>query len=285
MKNSKRLDHLLPSEILANVSHELRSPLASIKGYTGTLLRHEQHLNSEERREMLAAIDDASNRMAQLLDRFFELSQLEMGSIALAPTIVDIPSLLQMTIMEMQERLSTYVQNHYTFSISPALRTYDPAHSELCVWGDQQRLKEVFDHLLENAVLYSPGGDIQITIYQALESAVPTHSVNASSYCVASQHQQDGAGQEWAGHNNRGVEICISDQGIGIPDEALDRVFERFYRADMRLVRETNGLGLGLTICKSLVQLHGGHIWVKSEPKKGSTFYVWLPLYTQPKDD
>src|SRR5579875_70641 len=97
MKNSKHLNHLLPSEILANISHELRSPLASIKGYTETLLRHEQQLSPEERQEMLVAINEASNRMAQLLDRFFELSQLETGSLAPAPTVVDLPSLLQMT--------------------------------------------------------------------------------------------------------------------------------------------------------------------------------------------
>lgn len=286
MKNAKHLDHLLPSEILANVSHELRSPLASIKGYAGTLLRHEQRLSPEERRDMLVAIDEASNRMARLLDRFFELSQLETGSLGLTPTIVDLPSLLQTTIADMQERLPASMQDRYTFSVSPALETHDPALGELCVWGDQQRLKEVFDHLLENAVLYSHGGDIQMSIRQTSDSEIPVDAGIASPHHAASQHHNAGK-QKPAGQNNnmRGVEVRISDQGIGIPDGALDRVFERFYRADMRLVRETNGLGLGLTICKSLIQLHSGHIWVKSEAEKGSTFYVWLPLYTKPKED
>jgi len=289
MKNAKHPNnHLLPSEILATVSHELRSPLASIKGYTGTLLRHEQHLSPEERREMLVAIDEASSRMARLLDRFFELSQLEMGSLALAPMIVDLPSLLHMTIAEMQERLPASMQDRYTFSLSPALKNHGPLPGELCVWGDQQRLKEVFDHLMENAVLYSHGGDIQVSIRQAYDSEIPVDAGASSPHRAASQHH-NGGGQEPTGQNNnksiRGVEVRMSDQGIGIPDEALDRVFERFYRADMRLVRETNGLGLGLAICKSLIQLHGGHIWVKSEPEKGSTFYIWLPLYTESKED
>jgi signal transduction histidine kinase len=282
MKNSKHLNHLLPSEIIANISHELRSPLASIKGYTETLLRHEQQLSPEERQEMLVAINEASNRMAQLLDRFFELSQLETGSLAPAPTVVDLPSLLQMTAAEMQERLPASMQERYTFSISPAMETHNPGCGKLCVWGDQQRLKEVFDHLLENAVLYSHGGDIQITIRQASDSEIPADVVSASSHRVTLQYQNGGK-QELTGQNkhNRGVETRISDQGIGIPDQALDRVFERFYRADMRLVRETSGLGLGLTICKFLIQLHGGHIWVTSEAEQGSTFYVWLPLYSE----
>src|SRR5579884_3203694 len=158
MKNARRSNHLLPSEILATVSHELRSPLTSIKGFTGTLLRHEQHLSSQERRDMLVAIDEASNRMARLLDRFFELSQLETGSLGLTPMIVDLPSLLGTVIADIQVRLPASMQESYTFSVSPALKNHGPLPGELCVWGDQQRLKEVFDHLLENAVLYSHGG-------------------------------------------------------------------------------------------------------------------------------
>ncbi len=286
MKNARRSNHLLPSEILATVSHELRSPLTSIKGFTGTLLRHEQHLSSQERRDMLVAIDEASNRMARLLDRFFELSQLETGSLGLTPMIVDLPSLLGTVIADIQVRLPASMQESYTFSVSPALKNHGPLPGELCVWGDQQRLKEVFDHLLENAVLYSHGGDIQINIRLASDSEIPLDTGMASPHRATSQ-SHNGGRQKLVGQNNtiRGVEVRISDQGIGIPDEALDRVFERFYRADMRLVRETNGLGLGLTICKSLIQLHGGHIWVKSEAEKGSTFYVWLPLYTESKED
>jgi signal transduction histidine kinase len=284
MKDPKWLNHVLSSEILAGISHELRSPLASIKGYTGTLLRHEERLDPEERREMLQAIDQASNRMIQILDRFLELSQLEIGSIALIPMVIDLPSLLQTTIEEIKERFPTHVHNHYTFSLIPKMETYNPAVGDLQVWADQQRLREVFDHLLENAILYSLGGDIQVTIRSALDSEIPVNSAVQSSHASDAQQR---SGEEKADKKKiqQGVETCISDQGIGIPDEALERIFDRFYRTDMRLAREINGLGLGLTICKHLVHLHGGHIWVESEPGKGSAFHVWLPLYTPPKDD
>src|SRR5947199_8220675 len=80
--------------------------------------------------------------------------------------------------------------------------------------------------------------------------------------------------------NHRGVplvEIWIKDEGSGIAPEHLQHIFDRFYRADTSLIREVNGLGLGLAICKSIVELHGGTIWVESELGKGSTFHVFLP--------
>ena len=88
---------------------------------------------------------------------------------------------------------------------------------------------------------------------------------------MASSHQSDLAGeQEW-------VEISIRDEGPGIAAEHIGRVFDPFYRVDTRLAREVNGLGIGLAICKRIVELHGGAIWVESKPGAGSTFHVRLP--------
>src|SRR5207248_3040563 len=74
------------------------------------------------------------------------------------------------------------------------------------------------------------------------------------------------------------VEICVRDHGVAIPAEHLAQVFEPFYRVDTRLAREVNGLGVGLAICKSIVELHGGRIWAESALGAGSTFHVWLPM-------
>ena len=74
------------------------------------------------------------------------------------------------------------------------------------------------------------------------------------------------------------VEICVRDNGIGIPTAHLERIFDRFHRVDTRLTREVNGIGLGLAICKRIVELHGGMIWAESEIGIGSTFHVWLPM-------
>jgi len=74
------------------------------------------------------------------------------------------------------------------------------------------------------------------------------------------------------------LEMCVCDHGIGIPPDHLQRIFDRFHRVDTRLTRATSGIGLGLTICKLLVELHGGVIWAESCPAGGSAFHVWLPV-------
>jgi two-component system phosphate regulon sensor histidine kinase PhoR len=116
---------------------------------------------------------------------------------------------------------------------------------ELTATADADRLEQVFANLVDNAIKYgSPQGTVTVG------------------------GQKAGDGQ---------IEIYVQDDGPGIPPEALDRVFERFYRVDKARSREQGGTGLGLSIVKHIVQNHGGKVWVKSEPGKGSTFFFTLP--------
>src|SRR5437763_1799519 len=95
---------LLEAELLANVSHELRSPLASIKGYAATLLRHERRISREERHAFLVAINEASDRLARAIDRFLEMSQLEMGALNVTYTAVDLVHLIREALMAIEQR-------------------------------------------------------------------------------------------------------------------------------------------------------------------------------------
>jgi len=143
------------------------------------------------------------------------------------------------------------------------------------VVADQRHLREMLDNLLENAVNYSPGGGaIDVTI----RPVVQTHPL-----AKGTAPRQDGENPP-GGHVPRSMlEICVSDSGQGIPDGHLQRIFERFHRVDTRLTRETNGLGLGLTICKRIVELHDGLIWVENRPHGGgAAFYVRLPIDEPP---
>lgn len=119
-----------------------------------------------------------------------------------------------------------------------------PAHFP-AVSGDEQRLTQTLSNLVSNAIKYSPGGG-KITI----------------------------AGRVVDGQ----VEVSVSDEGIGFSPELGERLFDRFYRVDNALTRETQGAGLGLYIVRSIVEAHGGHIWAKSQPGQGSTFYFTLPI-------
>jgi signal transduction histidine kinase len=92
---------------------------------------------------------------------------------------------------------------------------------------------------------------------------------------TARQSDQDSSGANPA---RSMLEICVSDSGQGIPVEHLELIFERFHRVDTRLARETNGLGLGLTICKRIIELHDGIIWAENRPQGGAAFYVRLPI-------
>jgi signal transduction histidine kinase len=153
-----------------------------------------------------------------------------------------------------------------------------PASEEPLIWADRQRIHEVLNHLLENAILYAPLGcpvDIVVRPLQLSSERqqfiTPVHPtlLDGQRSPMHPAEQQDFSG----------FEICICDHGIGIANEHLEHIFERFYRIDTRLVREVNGLGVGLTICKSIIEMHGGHIWVESQVGQGSTFHLWFPVY------
>ncbi len=253
---------LLKAELLATVSHELRNPLASIKGYAATLLRHERRISREERHEFLLAITEASDRLAGVIDRLLEMSQLETGDINIELTVVNLAYLVREAITAVEQRLMA--PEHSDRQCTLTLRLEDergmPTSEEPLIWADRHRLREVLDNLLENAIHYSrEGGAIEISIRPIF---TPSHTILPP------------AQQEW----HQMVEICVRDHGIGIPPAHLGRIFDRFYRVDTSLTREVNGIGLGLAICKRIVELHGGMIWAESKIGEGSTFHVWLPM-------
>jgi signal transduction histidine kinase len=142
---------------------------------------------------------------------------------------------------KMTERLAEKFRTQSTLhNISVAFPSPFPP-----VFGDEQRLTQALANLLSNAIKYSPdGGEITIT----------------------------------GKFLNDSVQISVSDQGIGFSSDLAERVFDRFYRADNALTRETQGAGLGLYIVRSIIEAHGGHIWAESQPGQGATFHFSLPI-------
>jgi signal transduction histidine kinase len=276
---------LLPTEILANMSHELRGPLTSIKGYAATLRRNQQRLSPEERHAFLQAIEDASDRLAILLDRFFELSQLEAGTLPFLPEPVSLVSLVQEAVHTAQDHLRANQRQDLAESSNQSPFILDlehmsnlPASDEPLIWADRQHIHEVLNHLLENAILYAPSGSaVDIVLHPLQLSSERQQSIRPIHPTLLDGHRSAPLLSEK--QNLSGFEICIRDHGIGIPDVHREHIFERFYRIDSRLIREVNGLGVGLTICKYIVEMHGGQIWVESEVGQGSTFHVWFPAY------
>ncbi len=273
VQDALREMELLKAELLGTVSHELRSPLASIKGYAGTLLRHERRISREERHQFLLAINEASDRLEIIIERLLEMSQLETGAITIHRSPVDLARLANEAISAIDERISEQFPGRFVFKLSLQHADGAPAQSVPPILADPRRMREVLDNLLENAVKYSPaGGMIKVII----------HPVTQVPFAImgASQLNQDKADVQQLMHIPRQMlEILVCDNGIGIPSEHLERIFDRFHRVDTRLIREVNGLGLGLAICKTIVEMHDGLIWAENRAVgKGSIFHVRLPL-------
>jgi signal transduction histidine kinase len=259
----------LKAELLGSVSHELRSPLTMIKGYAATLLRHERRLPREERHEYLSAINDACDRLSQIIGRLLEMSQLEIGSVQLDRRRVDVMSLVAGAVDSAQAAADKEGQPvNIAWRVTGEDGGTAPADLP-AVLGDPRRLRDVLDNLLENARKYSPsGGSIEVAVRPVSRA---TMSVAASGQVEA------GAGGKLAPASGEYVEICVRDSGLGIPQEQLDLIFDRFHRVDTRLTREVAGMGLGLALCRRIIELHHGTIWAESEPGAGSAFFVLLP--------
>ncbi len=262
-------------EVLATVSHELRSPLTSIKGYTATLLRLERRISRQERQEYLLAIHQASERLQAIIDRFLEVSELEIGSINWRRTEIDVNRIAQEAMLKVQECTNESLPGRFTFHLHLKDEQGIPTLQEHLVLADPRLFREVMDNLLDNAINYSPeGGRIDIVI-QPVQGRSAGRQVGASTAAPESGQRNallaDSEAQAM-------LDICVCDHGQGIPSGHLERVFERFHRGDTGLTRTVNGLGLGLTICKCIVEMHGGTIWAESCPAGGSAFHVQLPL-------
>jgi len=273
IRDSLREMELLKAELLGTVSHELRSPLASIKGYAGTLLRHERRISREERHQFLLAINEASDRLEVIIERLLEMSQLETGEVTIQRSVVDPAHLTAEAIAAIEERISEQLPGRFTFTLSLEHTDGTPATGVPLILADQRRLREVLDNLLENAVKYSPGGGVIKVILR------PVTHMHTTQGELPSLDQNDAPGRLSTHIPRRVLEMLVCDTGMGIPDEHLERIFERFHRVDTRLTREVNGLGLGLAICKRIVELHNGLIWAENGSNgKGSVFHVRLPI-------
>ena len=250
----RELDRL-KSELLSTVSHELRTPLVSIKGYAETLLRQDVSWGVAEQREFLQAIDEESDRLRSLIEDLLQMSQIEAGRLSIFRQAVPLGRLAQ----RVARKARLQVRQH---SISVSF----PGDLPLAD-GDPKRIEQVLTNLIHNAVKYSPdGGTIRI---RGLPATL----------------RPDG-GYEIPGDNPTHVVVAVADEGVGIPVEHLQDIFDRFYRVDGELARRTGGSGLGLAICRGIVEAHGGNIWVESpgvlvragEAGRGSTFYFSLPV-------
>lgn len=236
----------LRSELIANASHELRTPLGLIKVFCTSLLAQDVTFDENTQRQFLCGIDEETDKLKIIVDNLLGLSTLESGRMRLDKHVIDLRALTRKVIESIQLDLRPASAGPNS---NPTAAQYQfvcdfPDHP-LTAPVDEKRIEQVLRNLLSNAVKYSPeGGRIMI----------------------------QGRGDKWQ------VLIRISDEGIGITPENLEHIFERFYRVENEQTRTIGGVGLGLAVCKGIVETHGGRIWAESTPDEGSHFYFTLPV-------
>ncbi|MCL4512727.1 MAG: ATP-binding protein, partial [Candidatus Eremiobacteraeota bacterium] len=220
------------NDFLSIVSHDLRTPLTAIKGYAATLLRFEEKLSPEIRKDSLNAINSEMDRFARLLDNLLDLSRIESGRLSIHLYSFNLKEMASKVV----EMFKISTQNHQ-FALN-----FPEVYPE--AYGDQDQVEQVLNNLISNAIKYSPtGGTIEIS----------------------------GSDQ------NEQIILSVKDEGMGIPKDQLEKIFERYHRVDSKATRLVSGTGLGLYISKKLIEAQGGKIWVESQIGKGSTFHLSLP--------
>ena len=262
-------------ELIANVSHDLRSPLTSAQGYLETLLMKEHQLPAAEKREFLEIIHANITRLGKLVSELFELSKLEAGQVRPSFEAFSISELAQDVIVKFQPQARDG---------GISLSSHGPRNLPF-VRADIGLIERVLVNLIDNALRHTPPEgrvDVEITIREddAGESGTVGNG-NVGSGTVGSGTVENGTVEN--GTVGSGVRVRVVDSGRGIPPEALPYVFERFYRADKSRSRGSGGgSGLGLAIVKSILELHRSDIEVTSTPNVGTVFTFDLPLQFDP---
>jgi two-component system phosphate regulon sensor histidine kinase PhoR len=220
-------------DFVANVSHEFRTPLTAIQGFAETLLGGALE-DPANRRRFVEIIREHAGRLARLTEDLLELSRIEAGELKLEFQPVSVQQLVGSCAetVGMKAKAKRLAVELMIPEGLPAVR------------GDPNRLQEVLQNLLDNAVQYTPPG----------------------GRVAASAAVTDGQ-----------IVITVADTGIGIPQAEQSRIFERFYRVDAARSREAGGTGLGLSIARHIVEAHGGRIWVESAVGEGSRFHFSIP--------
>ncbi|MEQ9000787.1 MAG: ATP-binding protein [Coleofasciculus sp. B1-GNL1-01] len=246
----QRLDKI-KDEFLANTSHELRTPLNGMIGIAESLIDGAAGSLSELQQQNLAMIVSSGHRLANLVNDILDFSKLRYQTLELQLKPVGVRELVEV-VLTLSQTLIRGKSLQLINAIPPDL----PAAN-----ADENRLQQILHNLIGNAIKFTDKGVIEVSA-KVVTAAKPDELIEAKSQKFPQQI----------------LAITVSDTGIGIPETKRDRIFDSFAQADGSTAREYGGTGLGLTITKKLVELHGGSIWVESQVGVGSQFHFTLPL-------
>ena len=215
------------ADLIATVAHELRSPLTGIKGFTATLLSKWDRFTEDQRRLMLEAVDSDADRLTRLIAELLDVARIDAGRLELRRVPSDLTALVR-----------NRVEARIVSGVDTDRFVIDAADDLPEVWVDKDKMGQVVDNLIENALRHG-SGTVTITMRQDPD----------------------------------GVVMSVADQGPGIPPGRAHRIFGRFWKGSDR-----GGTGLGLYVVNGIVEGHGGRIALVPPPEGGARFVVVLPI-------
>jgi signal transduction histidine kinase len=229
---AKALSHLniLKDRLIERVSHEVRTPLSAIRSYSEMLLEYH---DPEVQDEFLSIIQHESQRLSRLVEDVLDLAKIESGTVSWHVAELDVGDLVR----EVERSYRPLIEKGglaFALDVPPNLPR---------VRGDRDRLLQVLNNLLGNAMKFTPRGEVRLAA-------------------------QQGEGT---------VELLVADSGIGVPEDERERIFERFHQVGEAVPGQQQGAGLGLAICREIAEYHGGRIEVTGRPGGGSVFTLALP--------
>jgi PAS domain S-box-containing protein len=233
-KESAEEGDRLKSAFLANMSHEVRTPMNAIIGFS-TLLDNDE-LEKDKRKKYIQIIKGRCNDLLRIIDDILDISRIEAGQVDIFPEPFYISDFFNEIMTIHQFRLEFLEKTHLTIEIVPLTENFQ-------IYNDRQRLLQVMNNLLDNAIKFTSEGKITFGCKK---------------------------------YDDTKLLFYVEDTGIGISKDKFEIIFHRFRQAEENLTRKFGGNGLGLAISKPLVKLMGGEIWLESEEKIGSTFYFTI---------
>jgi PAS domain S-box-containing protein len=235
------------AEFVSTASHEMRTPVAAIEGYLALALNDKVSTIDSKARNFLEKAHESTQHLGQLFQDLLTSAKAEDGRLTNHPSVVEVSAFLE----SLTDGLKFAAQKKtlaVEFVLGAPNSVIDASGGNVLkplyyVHVDPDRLREVITNIFDNAVKYTDTGKITIGL---------TGDTNV-------------------------VQLRVSDTGHGIPTQDVPHLFEKFYRVDNSNTRTVGGTGLGLFICRKIIELYNGRIWVESEADKGSTFYINLP--------
>jgi PAS domain S-box-containing protein len=239
----------LKSAFLANMSHEIRTPMNAIIGFSNLL--RDDDITEDEKNEYIELINHSGDNLLSLIDDIIDISKIEAGQLVINTKECNVNKTLDEMLVFFEKDKLTKKKEHLSIDLN-----IPESAKELKIVTDCNRFKQIITNLISNALKFTEEGGIEFGYKIDNSPDTKDHSESTKTY----------------------LEFYVKDTGIGIPENSLEEIFDRFKKLENKRVKLYGGAGLGLAICKNLVENLGGKIWAESIEGKGATFFFTLPL-------